>query len=248
MKFEGIKEQGSYTTGVGVDFLHFQRTLMDLPVGSITSCLTSDKIQLELEVKLQVRMQRYKLISVILEQFGDKETHEGFMKRLAHSIITATCLEFKAEDYYLERSTVDSQMFANLVREINSKDFGVKVEFFQLNHIQLPGPLVEVLTEKQNIAQQIITAHNDRENKIITATTALLEAEQEAQVLIIQANNTATIIEDRAIQREEVITTEWDNRAIAYAAVVDALSLNERGFLEYLNSELLRQVSKAVVN
>ncbi len=220
---------------------------MDLPVGSIT-CLTSDKIELELQVKLQVRLQRDKLISVILEQFGSKETHQGFLKGLAHSIITSTCLQFRAEDYYLERSTVDGQMFLNLVEEINSKDFGVKVEFFQLNHIQLPGPLVEVLTEKQNIAQQIITAQNDRENKIITATTSLLEAEQEAQVIVIQANNTATIIEDRAIQREEVIATEWNNRAIAYAAVIDALSLDEVGFLKYLESELLRQVAKAVIN
>lgn len=41
--------------------------------------------------------------------------------------------------------------------------------------------------------------------------------------------------------------TEWSNRGIAYRAIVDELKLNEIEFLEYLNTEIMRQAPKVIV-
>jgi hypothetical protein len=64
---------------------------------------------------------------------------------------------------------------------------------------------------------------------------------------LINANKTANIIRNQAKQSEEIIKTEWDNRGIAYRSIVDTLELSEDEFLEYLNTELIRSVEKAIV-
>jgi regulator of protease activity HflC (stomatin/prohibitin superfamily) len=246
MKFEGIKEQGVYTTNVGVDFYSFQRTLKDLSLGTIT-CLTSDKIELSLKAKVQIRLQKDSLIPFILKKFGSYSKYNQFLTTYVSSEIIDSCLAFTAEQYYLNRSYVDSTMFGNLQQTINTKAFGAKVEFFQLNEITLPSGLSTVITEKQNIEQQSVTAMNDRQNALITATTNLLKAEQESQVTLIEANNTATIINNQAMISQRIIQTEWQNRGEAYSAVVQNFGFGKDDFLDYLRSEVLRSVEKAVV-
>lgn len=246
MKFVGIKEQGVYTTNVGVTFFPFQRTLKDLSLGTI-NCLTSDKIELTLKAKVQIRLQKNSLIPFILRKFGSHEKYNEFLTMFVSSEIINSCLSFQAEEYYLNRSFVDSTMFLNLQKAVNTPDFGAKVEFFQLNEITLPSGLSTVITEKQNIEQQSVTAMNDRQNALIRATTDLLKAEQESQVTLIQANNTATIIYNKALISQSIIHTEWQNRGEAYSAVVENFGFGKEDFLEYLRSEVLRSVEKAVV-
>ena len=88
---------------------------------------------------------------------------------------------------------------------------------------------------------------NDRQNALIKATTDLLKAEQESKVTLIEANNTASIINNKALISQMIIQTEWQNRGEAYSAVVQNFGFGKAEFLEYLRSEVLRSVEKAVV-
>ena len=103
------------------------------------------------------------------------------------------------------------------------------------------------MIEKQNVEQNLVTARNDRQNELISAQTKYLEAQQSAQITLINANKTANIIRNQAEQSEDIIKTEWENRGIAYRSIVDTLELSEAEFLEYLNTELIRNVEKAIV-
>lgn len=246
-KFDGVKEQGRYTTGVGVKFFPFQRTLQDLNVGKV-DCLSSDKIEVELVVKIQIRLKRGSLIDLILKDFSDAGRHASFMKMIARSTLINTCLQYPVDDYFSDRSGVDRSMFLNLQNEFNAHDFGAVVEFFQLININLPPGMTEVITEKQNLEQERITAINDRTNELIQAETELLSAVKKAEVTIIEANNTAQILFDQAKAQEEIIRAKWENTAHAYAAVKENLQLEEAQFVEYLGAELYRQVDHSVVN
>lgn len=247
MRFTGgVKEQGRYTTGVGVRFYKFLRTLRPLSLGDI-HCLTKDKVELELKVKLQIHMLRDELIPVVLRQFSDADSHTSFLRHICRSVIISTCLDYDAYEYYSMRAEVDAKMFQDLQDAVNNHSYGSSVDFFQLSNIALPLELTEVITEKQNIEQEIITARNDRENALITATTELLQAEKTAAVNLLEANTTANILRNEAQQLESILLTEWTNRAEAYADVVSTLGLNEKQFLEYLDAEVLRLVGKVVV-
>ena len=246
-EFNGVKEQGRYTTGVGVKFFPFQRTLQDLSLGKVL-CLSGDKIEIELRVKVQMRLREDSLIPLVLRQFSDKDHHRDFLKHIARSTLISSCLAYDVNDYFSSRSQVDRDMFENLQKSINDQDFGADVEFFQLVTIQLPEPLVEVITVKQNIEQELITATNDRTNELIQATTDFLEAEQVAEVTLIDANNTAKIITNQAEAQEEIIRSKWFNAGEAYSSVAENLNLDEKDFVEYLSAELYRLVNVSVVH
>jgi regulator of protease activity HflC (stomatin/prohibitin superfamily) len=216
-------------------------------VGNIY-CLSNDKIEIELEVKIQIHLLRESLISLILRQFSNKDRHRKFLEHVAVSTLITSCLNYDVDNFFSDRSSVDRDMFANLQTAINDYDFGADVEFFQLTHIQLPTNLVEVITEKQNIEQELITATNDRTNELIQAQTDFLEAEQKSLVILIEANNTANVITNQAQAEEEIIKSKWSNAATAYASVANSLSLDEDEFVEYLGAELYRLVDHSVVN
>lgn len=243
--FGKILTQGRYTTEVGVTFKEFPRVLEDLKVKEVT-CLSSDKVEIKLGVKIQYRLRKDELIDVILKQFGTIQRHVKFLKRMATSSLLFSCLDYTAEEFYSSRSEVDLHMFDNLQKDINEFKFAADIEFFQLNDITLPDDLIDVITEKQGIAQQIITATNERENAIITAETNYLSVEQSSQVILIEANNTASIILNLAYETENAIMTEWYNRAVAYSGVTTSMGLTEDQFLEYLEAELFRLANKTV--
>ncbi|CAM9265584.1 unnamed protein product [Ectocarpus fasciculatus] len=246
-KFDGVKEQGRYTTGVGVKLFPFQRTLQDLDVGTV-SCLSTDKIEIKLDVKIQIRLKREDLIPLILRQFGDGSRHKGFMKHMASTTLVSSCLQYTVDDFFSDRSGVDRLMFQSLQTTFNEQDYGADVEFFQLLNIQLPPKIVQVITIKQNIEQELITATNDRANELIQATTELLEAEQQAHVILIEANNTARVVRNQATSQEEIIRVRWENAAGAYVSVKNSLDLDEVEFVDYLGAELYRLVGTSVVN
>ena len=68
------------------------------------------------------------------------------------------------------------------------------------------------------------------------------------QITLIVANNTAAINRNNAQQTEEIIQTQWQNRALAYLSVKEDLGLSEASFLQYLETELMRLSGKVVVN
>lgn len=246
-EFGSVLEQGRHTTEVGVEFLSFPRVLKDLNVQTVT-CLTSDKVEINLNMKIQYRLGKQCLTDVILEQFSSRKKHAKFLKTVAKSSILTSCLDYEAEQFYSLRSEVDSHIFNGLQNDINTNGFCATVEFFQLNDIVLPDKLIETIIQKQSLQQEIITADNDRENQIITANTKLIAVEQSSQVILIEANNTASITYDAARQTEEAIVNSWYNRAVAYKQVVTSLNLNEKEFADYLGAQLALLASKAVSN
>jgi hypothetical protein len=147
MKFYGEKEQGTYTTGVGVKWFTFQRNIRDLGLKKL-ECLSHDKVEIDLEVRVQILMDKDALKSVVLKKFGKPDLHTSFLKYMAKCAIIATCLNFTAVQYYSQRSNIDKAMFDNLQSSINYADFGATVEFFQLVTITLPEQLNEVIVGK----------------------------------------------------------------------------------------------------
>ncbi len=66
---------------------------------------------------------------------------------------------------------------------------------------------------------------------------------------LIVANNTAVVNINNAQQTENIIKTQWLNRAVAYSSVKDNLNLQTaESFLQYLETELVRSSGRVVVN
>ena len=247
MEFGDTYEQGVYLLSPGATMLIFARTLQDVETEPI-NCFTADKIIVTLTVAVQYQLVKDDIIPIILKQYGDNEKFENILKYIVQNIIINRCGQYNAEDYYVHRATIDSDMYQHLLNEVNSNSIGATIELFQLTNIAFPKDFSDVISQKQVIIQNAVTTLNQRASQLISANTTLLEAQRTANIVLINANNTVTINLRQANATRDVIYNQWYRRGLAYSAIKSELTMDEKQFVEYMRNEIIRTIPGAVVS
>lgn len=242
-----ILSQGVYILAPGDYLIKFKRTLQGIELGDL-ECLTRDEVMLSIHVSTQFQYIKDQIIPVILKQFDDDDKYKDFLWASMRSSILGTCLEFTALEYYEERTNVDTKIYTDLIANINGKNMGSTIEFFQLVDIKYPQSYIDILHEKQNVKQDLITAENNRATALINANTALMEAERQAKVNIVNAQNYYDMTVYSAKAQESATTDLWNNRAITYSNVVSDLNLTPQLLIEYVKSDVARTSSSLYSN
>lgn len=242
MKWTQIYGQGRYPIKVGEKMIKIKRTLQEY--SKEINCLTKDKILVDISVALQYQYEKDNLIPIILEQFTSIENYDQFLFDRITSSIMNSCLAYNAEQYYTDRSLVDSHMYDQLIEDINQKNIGSKVEFLQLVNIKFPQQVSYAITQKQNIDQEALTTLNDRNTLLTNANTDLLETVRKSNILLINANNTANIILNQAETTAKIQETLWDNRAFGYKHASRKLGLNSSQIIDYIEADIIQKSDK----
>jgi len=245
--FDGILEEGKYSVRVGTELIKFQRTLQDLSLGHLV-CLTNDKVEVTLQINMQVQYHEESLIPVVLKQFGNNRDYRELLSSLATSSILNTCLQFEAEDYYSKRAEIDAAMSSDLEKVINVTTVGTDFEFLQLQDISFPAEYSALVLEKQTTEQLEQTLTNDRQNQLTIANTNLFVANNTANIKYIQANQQASTILNEAYTTEQVVIAFWSNRAEVYESVMSNIGFNVSDLIQYINAETMRKSSKLVAS
>ena len=242
MKFTKIYEQGRYPIKVGEKMIKIPRTLKDF--NREITCMTKDKILIDLDVGIQYLYQKDDLIPKILKEFSTVDSFNSFLfDRITSSIINS-CLSFDSGEYYIERSVIDRHIYDQLILDINNKSIGANIEFFQLVNIEFPSEISSAITQKQNIEQESLTAQNDRSTKLTEANTKLYETQRTANILIINAENQANITINQANTNAQAQNILWMNRAYTYKHISNLLNLNSTQLIDYLQSDLISKSNK----
>ena len=246
MDFTEVYDQGLHTLEVGEELIFFKRTLQDFKTD--LTCLSSDRVELDLSISLQYELIEDDLIRVILRQFGSNGVHNNFLVGRILSSISESCLKFTAEDYFNIRETINDEMLANLMSNINDEDLGTLVQFFQLVNIQFPTEFSDLIEEKQRVEQTGDTELNNRQSVLTDANTALLEAQVAADITLLNANNTATINLNRATTEANSQKALWDGRAFAYGDAASTLGFNSTDMILYIQSINVRDADKLLTS
>jgi len=241
-------EQGTYVTRVGDKLFLFQRTLQDLNVGNnhdgVMKCLTSDKVLIKLDVAIQIQLVKDSLISFVLKQFENNQNYMNFLVKLAESSILNTCILYTAEEYYSQRSIIDLELSVSLKEMIN-RTIGSEIAFFQLVDIQFPADYSNVILQKQTTQQQIITNLNDRANQLTNANTGLFVANNTANIMIINAQQQAQTIINKAITDQENVMSFWQKRTETFESLlINNFNNNVTLLIMYIQSEIIRNSEK----
>jgi regulator of protease activity HflC (stomatin/prohibitin superfamily) len=238
MEFTKVYEQGKHTIAVGEDWIILQRTLREFK--DEIQCLSKDKVLLDISVSIQYQYVEDDLINIIMRDYGGEKNYKKMIHNRAISSIMESCLLFNAEQYYIERSSIDAAMYNTLYNKINEKDIGTTIEFLQLTNIAFPDDFNTVIEEKQNIEQTSLTALNDRASIITQANTEYLEALREADVNIINANKTANIIINKAETEATSQEKLWSDRAFGYTHALSLLNFNSTDIIKYIEYDNVR--------
>lgn len=241
-KFEDILETGKYTTSVNVEFIRLPRTYQYLNLGNLV-CMSSDKVEVTLDVSMQISYQKESLIPIILKQFNNNDNYLSFLTSLAKSSILNTCAVYSAEQYYSERSKIDIQMTDNVKGVINGT-VGSVVQLFQLKNILFPTNYSDVILQKQTTQQLQTTYTNDRENQITIANTNYYVANNTAEIMLINAKQQAQTILNQANTTKEIVESFWVNRAEVYNTLLkNTFNYNISSLIDYINSETVRNTA-----
>ena len=101
-QFGPILSQGKHNVKVDTEFISFPRTVYDLRMGTV-SCLSSDKIEIDLTTKVQVRLIEESLIPIILKKYNNLNDYENWLRNFIESILIETCLDYNVNDFFLSR-------------------------------------------------------------------------------------------------------------------------------------------------
>jgi len=245
MKFTKVYEQGRHVKQVGEHWTKIQRTLQEMNKDD-EECLTNDKVLVDLTYSLQFGYLKEDLISIIKRLFHDDGNYKSMLRNLVESSIATTCTNYKAEDFYNKRSTIDEAMFANLLIAVNDQNIGSEIAFFQLQNIGFPTEFSDLIALKQNTQQEAQTALNDRQSILTQANTGLLEAGRTAEIILIDAYNAANITLNSATTNSTAQQELWYNRAFAYKQTQLTLGYNGSDTIAYIVSENVQVANNLV--
>jgi len=210
--------------------------------------MTNDKILIDLDISIQYLYQKDNLIPKILKEFGSIDTFNSFLSDRITSSIINSCLSYESEEYYIERSVIDRYIYSELLIDVNNKNIGATIEFFQLVNVKFPTEISTAITQKQNIDQESLTAQNDRNTLLTQENTKLLETQRQANIIIINANNQANITLNQAYTNTQAQNILWTNRVYTYKHIADKLNLNSSHLIDYLETDLISKSNNLFSN
>ena len=240
-----VLSQGMYILRPGDKLIKFERIYQTFNIDGL-ECLTGDEVLLNIHVLVRYQYARDALIPIVLKTFDTDAKYKTFLNAAIRSTILNSCLEFTALEYYEKRAFVDSAMFDNLMSTINQQTIGSSVEYFQLVDIRYPDDYNNILHQKQNIAQGLITAQNNRNTAIINANTIQMEAQRTAGINIINAQNIYNITIFNAETQKQAILSQWNHRADAFKHIMTDLNYTPDQLVEYIKADVVRTSAQLV--
>jgi regulator of protease activity HflC (stomatin/prohibitin superfamily) len=246
-KLHGPMEQGLYNNlTIGDTLYKYTATMQFLdfdtvnaandPADTYVNCMTADGLLISLEVIIQYQYKRDEIIPVIWYSFNDEGMYTDFLTKTIYGIIYEDCAFFFANDYYSKRNLIENRVFESVTELFNRNESGITVFNVQLKNIIFPKPLVEVISTKQHLVQEIQTQYNNRTSLLINANTTYIQAEQEAQIIVINANNEANLMEKNANTTAENIYYKFQKMTEYFANVEQKFNFKPNDLIDYIYS------------
>jgi regulator of protease activity HflC (stomatin/prohibitin superfamily) len=258
------KQDGLHYVCPDSKFFRYTRTFIDNVMNSLT-CISRDGLEITLTLTTQYRLNVEELRNVLFE-FGTQEDLDNYIDVIIQDTVRDTCARFDGNQYYTARGDIEANMTANVQQVLDGSNAYVTTGFFQLQNVALPSQLSDAINNKQLALENVEVVTNLRDQILIDAETKLLQAVEEANILIIetqaaadarttsaqaaadarilvQGTAEAQAIRDVAVLEADARTNSWLEIKNAIVSNVQALSLTPEAYVdEYLTPRLTADV------
>ena len=238
-KVKQILDQGVYTIDFADKMKHYIATIQYLNYNNM-KCFSHDGLIMNLDISVQISYNRNSIIPIMWYIFKNETNYKSIIHNVIYDSVLTGCADFYSYDYYTSRQLVENRIYAQLNDYINKSDIQINLHLFQLKNIDFPESYNNIISEKQSIIQMTQTELNKRESELILANTTMIQAIQKAKQIIIEAENQKQLNLFQANTTANIIQTEYEQKALAYESIMKELGLNSTGIIEYLESEILR--------
>mmetsp|Transcript_57759 Transcript_57759/g.122871 ORF Transcript_57759/g.122871 Transcript_57759/m.122871 type:complete len:336 (+) Transcript_57759:154-1161(+) len=245
---------GRYYLGLGHGFVRFPSTVQTIQfssehdsVGPLLRSRTSDGLEVELEVSFQYQLNSSEL-HTLYHDFG--QDYERVFVTSAMDLITTMATHYNATAFFNDRLAISLDMEMELKDSFNELA-NTNIPFFQLRSVELPADFESAIQDTEVKKQDIQTAEAERQNQEVSMQTKVLQAQQKAQEIALQAAADSESIELQAEAYVKQFTLSQNLQAASLQPIFNThLQKKESDFLDYLQVRTLRNHpdSQSVVN
>jgi len=225
-----VYEAGFHYTGVFASFIKFDNTWQtiefsphtdadDIPV----TASTNDGFQIIIDISFQFRVEKDNLLALYS---AHKLEYKAFYMQEARSTIRHIAAQYNASEFYTNRATIDTALGEAMHNK--STLFMAEIGQLQLRQVDLPSDIDAALQEIFLQQLQLEIAELERQEAIIDAETAIIEAYASANQTLIAAYAAAeaAIIAAYAEANQTIIAAYAAANATVTEAEALAMALN----------------------
>jgi regulator of protease activity HflC (stomatin/prohibitin superfamily) len=240
------KEQGTYTILPGDTMVRFPRIYQQQ--NYYIAALTNDGIIVGLNISYQQMYNVSEIVPVILKQYDNETFYLNVLSNVLWPAIMFEAAKYVTDDFYNNRSIIENAMYQSYVSYIANTSMGIDIKSLQLVHIDFPEEYNNILSQKQIQTQNITTNLNMREGLLVQADTDLKVANQQAEIISINANNTANVNIATADTNYQIALTKWDQISKGLETVLNSFNNNYTQFFNYLEYSILGNSNSPIIN
>lgn len=245
-KLLGPYQQGSYTLKPGQQLIKLSKVYTSRTYN--VNCLSKDQLSINLSISMQYLYSSDYILSFMFKKFSNEGEYLSLFEDIFWRSYILVCAHYDAEEYYTSRSIIEHDMYNILINSSNTIGIGMDIKSLQLNNIAFPTKFSTAITQKQLSNQNITSNTNARTGALTTAQTKLLQAEQTALTIAINANSTANIIIRNAKSLYDNNIQKWNSIGIGLSSVLSSLNNNVTALLKYLQYQTIQKSNKPVIN
>lgn len=242
-----VYEEGKYLFTPETELFYYNKIVVTISFKDFV-CLTSDGINIEMNLDFQYQLTKDELFDVFWE-FGKEGKLKRLLKDIAHDSIRDVCGKYEATDFPDKRDTIQSDMEETLTEDFTLSNSHAELQYLELVNYEYPDSLNVAIDSKQTALQDIDNAENERDGELTTAETAYNTVETEAETLINQAEGTATTTLTTAEEEATSIEEVWQSRLDTYYTLMEEMSMNGEEFVEeYLHGVIIQNAKNIYTN
>lgn len=233
-----VYEEGNYLLTPESTFFVFNRTIQNLDfTGSPVYCLSKDGLQMTLSITTQYQINKEKVINILLEH-GGNDNWKDYLQVLTYGILSSTCGNYTADDYFNRRAEIERDMSSQLKTIYEKSNTYCTSLLVQLRNVAHPGAFVQANVDKQTKKQEKDRVTAGRQQEVAQATTLLLKAKEDAKIMLIKAQAKAQSLIDQANTLAPAENKKWEERGDALLNIwsqMENVTIDEfiDGYLRY---------------
>lgn len=240
---EAARVGGLHAGPPGFSFIKFPSTYVTVDLPNDT-CVSKDGLRVQFSVTFQYQIPSEWLMPAVIK-YRNFERWAEVVEAAGNSAVHHSCSDFYIANFQTMRGAIQTRMEENLRLKLEGKvgdgSDGVyaRAISLQLSNVDLPTEYSEAVAEKQEAAEDIALAKNQRVQEVTKAQTALLTAREEARIINSTAVNDAEILLTEANAQAEQTQFAFETEANLIVMVQDSLGLTVDGVLGWLSNRLL---------
>lgn len=234
---------GLYFLGFGHNFIRYPSTVQTIQFSNEGSSAgpplrsrTSDGLEVALEVSFQYQINASSVYQ-LYEKFGTD--YEPIYVNMAMDYLTRMATAYNATAFFSDRQTIGLDMEEELKSHFGDEAF-CQVPFFQLRSVSLPDAFDQAIQETEVKKQDIQTATAELSNQEVQMQTKVLQAQQQAKAIALEANATAQSILLNMDAFVQQFNLAQSLQASSLKPIYEKLGKNETLLMEYMRARALR--------